>query len=652
MAYLILDTETNGLNNLTDHVIEVGAVIAQFNQDTRRLEYIDSYQSLVFLETFLDEKITELTGITVDLLKTAPKRHVVQEEWMEFLKKYEITHILGHSLGFDTGFLKSNGFYLPDAYEFDTLDLAKILLPDTKAVNLDYINATYQLDKHFPLPESLKDLQHHRALFDAFIAAALYNFLMIRVEESNVSTDFVFGLEHFLKQKINVVEHIGPYTPIHLQEVYQINALKQDIDESSAKTFEALLEDENVIPIVNNLFNTIKDKENTTYIKIILSIWYGLLNTTRLGKIMLNGSLEKKFYELVMTSLGKSELKFNDDYNLYRPEQLIGENKDLTTMNVSTLDILDYLELYHSLRTPIKEEIDNVRLEQSKLLASIRTITKTSYYGLNRANLAVEQTDLVNALESFKRTLKSIVTNHEIKYTRTALEDKIIKYLKQCIINIDAQDLSFFFHDNDVKIYVANDFNLRDYLINLLNDSKQTYTTLTAPEYLKFIELFDLKGQENIAYGPDLIVPKTTNIIDDLKADNAHCKIVFIGKTSNLKTFPIKLKAAGLEYMDLSNAGSATKILSKIENGYNGIAIMSYKNIEFLSNFLHDKSEHLEFYFYGDIFLPLTSSIKNLNTKGANQFEFDKQASKLYLKFLLHKLHIKFSKKTGFYSEI
>jgi DNA polymerase III epsilon subunit-like protein len=652
MAYLILDTETNGLNNLTDKVIEIGGVIANFNIDSKQLEYIDSYQSLVFLETFLDEKITDLTGITVDILKDAPKRHVVQEEWMNFVNKYDITHVLGHSLEFDTGFLRSNGFYLPEAYEFDTLDLTKILLPDTKAVNLDYLNAVYKLDIYFPLPETLKDLQHHRALFDAFIAAALFNFLIKRLDDSDISTDFIFGLEFFLKQKLNLVEHIRPYLAQHDQDVYNINALKQDIDVNSCKTFERLREDENVLDNANNLFNTIKEKNNPTFVKVILAIWFGLLNTDKLGKIIVNGSFEKKFYDLIINALGKTDLQFNDDYNLYYPEMLIGENKDLTTKNLSTLDILDYLELYNSLKHEVRDDINNVKLEQSKLLANLRTITKTTYYGLDRANLAIEQTDLVNSLESLKNTLKHIIATLDMRYTRTALEDKILKYFKDCIEIIDTKDLSFFFHDNDVKIYVDNGFNLRDYLVTLMTEAKYIYTTLTSLEFLKLIELFDLKGSENIAYAKDLIIPKTENIIDQLKADQTHCKIVFVGKTSNLKSFPAKLKTAGVEYMDLSNAGSATKILSKIENGYNGIAIMSYKNIEFLSNFLHDKKEHLEFYFYGDIFLPLTKAIKELNKKGANQFEFDKIASKLYLKFLLHKLHVKFDKSTGFYNEV
>lgn len=652
MAYLILDTETNGLDCNKDHVIEIGGVIANFNQDTRKLEYVDSYQSLVFLETYLDEKITDLTGITVDLLSTAPKRHVVQEEWATFINKHQITHILGHSLSFDTGFLRTNGFLLPEAYELDTLDVAKILMPDSKALNLDYLNSTYKLDQYFPLPEALKDLQHHRALFDAFIAAALFNFLILRVQESNVSTDFIFSLETFLKQKINVTEHITPYQATHIQDVFQINSLKQDIAQNSSKTFERLLEDDTVIDKVNQIYTTIKDNKNLVYSKIILSIWYGLLNTSRLGKVSLNGSFEKKFYELILNSLGDAQLNFNDDYTLYYPEQLIGENKDLTTNNVSTLDMLDYLELYNGLKSPIPDIITNIKLEQSKILASLKTISKTSYYALDRNNVALEQSDLVNSLASLQKTLKASIATLEIKYSRTALEDKILNYFKNSITYIDSKDLSFFYHDNDVKVYVANDFNLRDYLIQLLNDAKNIYTSLTPEEYLKFIALFDLKGSENITYGKDLIIPKVNNIVDDLKADNAHCKVVFIGKTSNLKTFPIKLKAAELDFMDLSNAGSATKILSKIENGYNGIAILSYKSIDFLANFLHDKSEHLEFYFYGDIFLPLTKSIKDLNTKGANQFEFDKISSKLYLKFLLHKLNTKFDKNVGFYNEI
>ena len=94
MAYLILDTETNGLNHLTDSVIEIGGVIANFDIITNRIIYQDSYHSLVNNNNYLEQKIIDITGITADQLKTAPKLNQVQEEWQSFIAKYNIKNII------------------------------------------------------------------------------------------------------------------------------------------------------------------------------------------------------------------------------------------------------------------------------------------------------------------------------------------------------------------------------------------------------------------------------------------------------------------------------------------------------------------------------------------------------------------------------
>jgi DNA polymerase III epsilon subunit-like protein len=650
MSYLILDTETNGLNHRVNKVIEVGAVIADFNKDLGILEYVDSYQSLVFLETYLDEKITDLTGITVEDLSQAPKRHIVQEEWQNFINKYEITHILGHSLSFDTDFLKSNGFYLPDAYNLDTLDFAKIILLDAKALNLDYINNTYILDSYFPKPSTLNNLNHHRALFDAFLAAGLYNLIFQKIAESSRSTDFILALEYFIQQKTNLSEALETTQRLHDSNEITINILKKDISNSHKKIFTKLLEDDSLPEQISHIFTNLKDKD-LVFKKIVLSIWFAVLNSNLLGKVSINGGFEKKFFDLILTSLGYKDELIANNYNLVSPEQIINDNKDLTTFNTSTLDIIDYLNLYSNLKSDCQQAIGLIKLEHVKLLSALRLLTKTAYYGLNRSSAQLEQTDLINTLDQYSNQLTTVYNTLKEKYSRTALEDEILQYLTHSKKILESKDLSFFFHDNDVKIYVSIEFNLVDYLSDLFKHANNIKTTLTPTEYLLLIEVLHLPGHENISYGEDIMLEEEGSILEALKNQD-KCRIIFVGKSANLKTLPSKLKSANIEYIDLSNIGSATKILSKIENGYNGTVILSYKSIEFLSNFLHDNTNHIEFYFYGDIFLALTKSIKDLNTKGINQFEFDKKISKLYLKYLLNKLYFKFNQKTRFYKEL
>lgn len=653
MAYLILDTETNGLNNSIDFVIEVGAVIAEFNIESNKLEYIASYQSLVKIDTMLEDKITELTGITVDELAAAPNRTKVQSEWSDFLNNYNITHVLGHSLSFDTGFLKSNGFYLPVAEYIDTLDLTKILAPDFKAVNLDYISKSYPLDSFFPKPKELDNLQHHRALFDSFLAAGLVNYLLNRLIEANKNTDFILCLELFLNQKLSLTEtnQIATATKT-IQDTAELNVLMNDVNINTQQIFIDLYNNQSSMNSLYNFYLKIKDIENNDFKKIILSIWFGIMNTNLLGKISLNGTLEKKFYELVLDSIVEKSNETQENYTLMYPEQIFVENKELTTINYSSQDLLDYLEMYNQLNRSAKLFIGEIKLNQQQLLSSLRVITNTAYYSLKIDSATFEHSDLLKNLNSLKSIIKDVSNDYKTNLKNTALEINLLNYLIKSINILNRNELSFFFHDNDVKIYSNIDFDLKDYMKEIIHKSKKLVTSLTPELYQEFSKTFDLEGVKSIEYGPEILIPQSGNILEDIKEDKTKIKIVFIGKSANLKTLPAKLKLAGIDYIDVSNSGSATKILSKLEHGYEGVAVLSYKNIEFFSNFLNLEPASVSFYFYGDTFLALTKSIKLLNVKNINQFEFDKQNSKLYLIYLLSKIYNNFKKQTKSYKEI
>jgi DNA polymerase III epsilon subunit-like protein len=652
MAYLIIDTETNGLNPVVDKVIEIGGIVAEFNIEKNQLEYIASYHSLIYMESMLDEKVTNLTGITLEDLQNAPKKHVVQEEWDAFLDKYKITHILGHSLIFDTSFLKGNGFNLPKAIEIDTLDFAKIVLIDSKALNLDFINQSNDLNQYFPRPEELSLLNHHRALYDAFLAGGLYNFLFKRLKELSISTDFIFSLEHFLTQKTSLNENIIDIDLKNQEEKIDINIFSKNIKEDNKSIFKQILNQGSAYDTISHLYISLKGK-NVLYKKIILEIWFALLNVNILDKVSLNGGVERKFYDLIITSLGYEEKIIDENYNLIAPEQIINENKDFTSINTSTLDLIDYLTIYDGLKFECSQLIGLVKLSQSKILSSLKGLTNTNYYSLNIKSATMEHADLINAINSYIGHIDEVITKVKENFTNTLLEIILSKYIKKTReILITESEVSFFFHDNDVKIYQSIPYNLSEFIDKLAEKSDIIKTTLTPKEYLKFVELMKVKGHQKVEYGDEIMIENTTSIIDKLKVEGDKCKIIFIGKSSNLKSFPVKLKNEGVEYLDLSNVGSATKILSKIANGYKGVIVMSYKNIDYLANFVKKEIDYMEFYFYGDIFLALTKSIKDLNIGGINQFDFDKQIARLYLKFLLYKLYSKFGKKINMYPEI
>ena len=89
-----------------------------------------------------DERVTEVTNITDEMVKDAETIEKVFPKILEFLGDDKETVIVAHNANFDVGFLKQNAKAL--GYEFnytylDTLSLAKDLFPDYKKYKLGKI---------------------------------------------------------------------------------------------------------------------------------------------------------------------------------------------------------------------------------------------------------------------------------------------------------------------------------------------------------------------------------------------------------------------------------------------------------------------------------------------------------------------------------
>lgn len=130
--YTIIDLETTGLDPSFDEIIEISALKIRNNK------IIEEYSTLIQPTYEIDEFITNLTGITNEMLKNAPLLDEKIEEIIDFIGE---DIIVGHNVNFDINFLYDN--YL------------KI---DKKELKNDYID-TMRLAKNF-----LKELKHHRLM--------------------------------------------------------------------------------------------------------------------------------------------------------------------------------------------------------------------------------------------------------------------------------------------------------------------------------------------------------------------------------------------------------------------------------------------------------------------------------------------------------
>ena len=151
--FVAFDLETTGLSSQTDEIIEIGAVILKNGQEVKR------FQSFVDPGRPLERKIVELTGITDEMLRGAPKISQVLPEFLEFCGDRVL---VAHNADFDTGFIRTACRKLGLAYPFtsvDTLILAQNLMPQLNKHKLDVVaNAL-----------SLPEFNHHRAADDAMI---------------------------------------------------------------------------------------------------------------------------------------------------------------------------------------------------------------------------------------------------------------------------------------------------------------------------------------------------------------------------------------------------------------------------------------------------------------------------------------------------
>lgn len=161
---VILDFETTGLSPSYARIIEVGAIVLKDNKIT------DKFTQLMHPGTLIPHFITEITGITNQMVKGMP----TSEKVMPLLKKFIGKRpILAHNAQFDQKFLISEmqhaGKQIDNSF-LCTLKLARRLLPDAPNHQLGTLASYLKLD----IP---KGHQAHRALDDVIITSQIWQYL-------------------------------------------------------------------------------------------------------------------------------------------------------------------------------------------------------------------------------------------------------------------------------------------------------------------------------------------------------------------------------------------------------------------------------------------------------------------------------------------
>ena len=184
--FVVLDIETTGLDSIHNEIIEIGAV------KIVKGEIVSTYHSFVQPVSPVPANITELTGITQNMVNDAPSINKVLPEFLTFCGN---AGLAAHNASFDLAFIREKakplGLTLNQPI-IDTLALARELLPDLKRFKLNLVA------EHLGIP--LKN--HHRATDDAEATGGILLKLFGLLQEQGVTN--LDGINKLFRKRSNL----------------------------------------------------------------------------------------------------------------------------------------------------------------------------------------------------------------------------------------------------------------------------------------------------------------------------------------------------------------------------------------------------------------------------------------------------------------
>lgn len=191
--YVVIDTETTGLDYEYDHIIEISAVKCIDGKP------VETFTSLIkppkrttyfpfrnngdgeWISRYVDDHITDLTGITNEMLESAPEPTVVMPQLKAFVGE---SILIAHNAGFDINFIydalkNSNDLILGNDY-IDTLRIARKVFPQLEHHRLSDIASAC----------SVNQLNAHRAEADCLVTAQCYEYMRSVILANNTEEDF------------------------------------------------------------------------------------------------------------------------------------------------------------------------------------------------------------------------------------------------------------------------------------------------------------------------------------------------------------------------------------------------------------------------------------------------------------------------------
>jgi len=200
----VLDFETTGLSpNLGDRATEIAVILLRDGQ------VVDRFQGLMNAGKRIPSDVVALTGITNDMIASAPPASKVMKEAAAFVGKHAV---VAHNAGFDKRFWQAELGLLGMSAEHSfacTMLVARRIYPDARSHRLSSLAETLQLPKSG---------RAHRAMVDAEMASHLW----CRLQHDIARTYGLDRIDHALMTRVQTTSKAN--VPMYLRSLARSHA--------------------------------------------------------------------------------------------------------------------------------------------------------------------------------------------------------------------------------------------------------------------------------------------------------------------------------------------------------------------------------------------------------------------------------------------
>lgn len=242
---IVYDLETSGLSPTKNHAIEIAAIRFKIN-DGYRLTEDETFHVYINPEYEVNEKITELTGLTNEFLETQPIEAEIFEDILDF---FEDTPVCGwNNIKFDNHFMtemyvRHGQIFAPNG-SIDGLPMARERIPKSEVENYKLVT----IGAYFGL-----EFNAHQALEDVKTTAKIIQLLLneyvesenkpeeekIRGTERPVINSVSYWEKFSIPSRIYVNMSCGTIFYDLLSHVWNVKDKEIDIDELDMEWVEA-----------------------------------------------------------------------------------------------------------------------------------------------------------------------------------------------------------------------------------------------------------------------------------------------------------------------------------------------------------------------------------------------------------------------------